>query len=120
MRAAVRFHVLFHIERQNEAFISHTEMRALTDANRRRIIAKRDAYEKMFCELLNDGVYSGVFQIADTRLTNIAVLTMCSCVSDWFVEGGRLAPDTVAGQYASMVLRMVGYADPHRSRLRKR
>lgn len=31
LRAGVRFHVLFHIERQSEAFISHAELRALTE-----------------------------------------------------------------------------------------
>jgi AcrR family transcriptional regulator len=36
LRAAVRFHVLFHVERQDEAFISHSELRSLTAENRKR------------------------------------------------------------------------------------
>jgi AcrR family transcriptional regulator len=120
LRAAVRFHVLFHTERQDEAFISHTELRALTEQNRRRVIVKRDHYERMFCDLLSAGVDAGVFRIADIRLTNIAILTMCSGVADWFSEGGRLGAETVAEHYTNMVLRLVGYSDHLRSGDRKR
>lgn len=107
--AAVRFHVLFHVERQSEAVISHTEIRSLTDQNRQQIIVKRDLYERMFCDLLSAGVEAGVFRIPDIRLTAIAILTMCSGVSDWFSADGRLSGDTVAEQYQAMALRVVGY-----------
>jgi Tetracyclin repressor-like, C-terminal domain len=111
LRAAVRFHVRFHTDRQSEATISHMELRALTDRNRRQIIKKRDRYEKMFCELLTAGINAGVFQIADPKLTNIAVLMMCSGVSDWFSDKGRLDADTVVEHYEAMVLRLVGCSD---------
>jgi len=111
LRAAVRFHVLFHTSRQSEAFISHAELRALTGQNHRRIVLKRDRYERMFCELLSAGVDAGVFRIADVKLTNIAILTMCSGVADWFSGGGPLTPDQVAEHYETIVLRLVGYAD---------
>ena len=51
LRAVVRFHVLFHAERQAEANISRSELRSLTPANLRRIIAKRDRYEGMLRSL---------------------------------------------------------------------
>ena len=84
LSAAVRFHVLFHIARQNEAFISHTELPPLTEANRRRIIVKHDYYQEMFKDLLAPGVDEGVFQITDIPLADC---------------------------YADMVFRLVGYAD---------
>jgi AcrR family transcriptional regulator len=111
LSAAVRFHVLFHVERQNEAIISHTEIRSLTNENRATIIAKRDLYERMFCDLLAAGIEAGQFRSTDIRLTAIAILTMCSGVSDWFAENGRLSAETVADQYEAIVLRMVGAAD---------
>ena len=110
LRAAVRFHVLFHIERQDEAFLSHNELRSLTGPNLRRIIAKRDHYETMFRTLLGAGIKAGVFELRDVRLTSIAVLTMCSGVSDWFSRPGRLSPDAVADAYADKVLQLVSRA----------
>ncbi len=107
LRATVRFHVLFHIARQDEAFISHSELRSLSAPNHKRIIAQRDRYERKFRKLLTDGVREGVFQIADVRLTSTAILMMCSGVSDWFAGQGRLSAGTVADRYADMVVRLV-------------
>ena len=109
LRAAVRFHVHFHIERQDEAFISHSELRSLTAPHRRRTIAKRDRYETMFRRLLSAGVRAGIFSILDVRLSSTAILMMCSGVSDWFSGRGRLDAATVADRYAEMVLRMLGF-----------
>ncbi len=107
LRNVVRTHVLWHIQRQDEAFVSHSELRSLTPPNHRRIIAKRDRYEKSMRDLLAAGVRAGEFEIADIRLTSIAILMMCSGVSDWFTRRGRLKPAKVADSYADMVLRLV-------------
>ena len=109
LRAIVHFHVRFHVERQDEAFISHSELRSLTGSNLRRIIAKRDRYERTVRKLLSAGVRAGIFHISDVRLATIAILMMCSGVSDWFTERGRLDAATVADRYADMVLRVVGF-----------
>lgn len=119
-RAAVRFHVLFHTERQNDAFISHSEMRALTPANRAKIIAKRRRYEQTFCALLDDGVKAGVFTIADTKLTTIAILTLCSGVADWFKGEGRLDAEAVADRYVEIAERIAGFTAPARKPERRR
>lgn len=107
LRAAVRFHVLFHIARQEEAFITHSELRSLTPRNQRTIIAKRDHYQRKIRALLEAGVKSGEFQIPDVKLTTIALLIMCSGVSDWFARRGRLAPAALADRYADMAMRLV-------------
>ena len=119
LRVAVRNHVLFHTRRQNEAFISHTEIRALSEQNREHILAKRDLYEDRFCELLQAGVDAGVFHIPDVRLTNIAILTMCSGVADWYLPAGRLDEESVAERYVEMVERLVGYSGRAQSSSRK-
>jgi AcrR family transcriptional regulator len=107
LRATVRFHVLFHIDRRDEAFISHSDLRSLTAANRRRIYAKRDLYETTLRDFLAAGVEAGVFETPDVALTTIAILTMCSSVADWFVDGGRLSAAEVAEAYADMTLRLL-------------
>ena len=107
LRAVVRFHVLFHIERQDEAFISHSELRSLTAANRKRTNAKRDRYESLLREFLRSGQKAGAFAIEDLRLTTIVILTLCSGVADWFTKHGRLSAAAVADAYAELVLRLV-------------
>jgi AcrR family transcriptional regulator len=115
LRAVVRFHVIFHIERRDEAFISHSELRSLSAPNRRRINAKRDHYEAMIRAFLTEGVNAGAFEITDVRLMTIAILMMCSGVSDWFVEKGRLRGDAIANTYGDIVLRLVARSGDSRA-----
>jgi AcrR family transcriptional regulator len=107
LRAAVRFHALFHAHRRHEAFLSHSELRSLTPANLRRVLAKRDEYEHVFRSLLTAGVRAGVFVVPDVKLTAMAILTMCTGVATWFTEGGRLAPESIADRYVEMIVRSV-------------
>jgi len=107
LRAAVRFHVLFHTDSPHEAFLSHSELRSLTQANLRLVLARRDEYERVFRGLLASGVRAGVFQVSDVRLTTMAILTMCTGVATWFSDGGRLGPEAIADRYVEMILRSV-------------
>jgi AcrR family transcriptional regulator len=107
LRAAVRFHVLFHAHRRQEAFVSHSELRSLTPANLRRVVAKRDQYEDVFRGLLTAGVRGGAFHVPDVKLTAAAILSMCTGVAMWFSDGGRLAPAAIAGRYVEIILRSV-------------
>ena len=108
LAAAVRFHVLFHTRRREEAFISGSELRSLMAPNLRKINARRDRYERVFRELLQAGTRAGVFEVTDAKLTAMAILTMGTGVASWFSEQGRLPPEAVAERYVEMVMRMVG------------
>ena len=107
LRAAVRYHILFHAHRRAEAFLSHSELRSLTPANLRRIVAKRDRYERMVRDIVADGVRAGVFSVPDVTLAAIAMLTMCTGVAAWFSEAGRLEADAIADVYSEMIMRSV-------------
>ena len=104
----MRSHVLFHVLKRKDALVSHSELRSLTPANRRLIIAKRDRYEMAIRSLLEEGVAAGDFHIGDVRLTGIALLAMCSGVSDWIKPRGRLHDNEVAELYGVMALQLVG------------
>ena len=112
LRRAMRGHVLFHVLKRKDALVSHIELRSLTPANRRLIVAKRDRYEMTIRSLLEAGVASGDFQTDDVRLTAIALLAMCSGVSDWIKPRGRLHANEVAEMYSTMALRLVGAQAP--------
>ena len=108
LRNTVRQHVLFHIARRDESNISHSELHALTPENRRLIVSIRDRYETQMRSLLEEGQQAGEFHMDDVSVTAIALLTMCSSVSDWIQPRGRLQADAVADLYAQLALRLVG------------
>jgi hypothetical protein len=105
--AAVRFHALCRIARQDEAFVSPSELRSLSPANYKRILVKRDRYEKFIRALPDDGAHAAAFEIEDVPLAGTAIPTMCSGVSDWFARRGRVTPAKVADHYANLVIRLV-------------
>ena len=52
LAAAVREHVVFHGIHRREAFVTDSEIRALTEGPRRALIAQRDSYQAIFSEII--------------------------------------------------------------------
>lgn len=107
LEAFVRFHIAFHHERLDAVFISYMELRNLTAENFREIEALRRRYETVLETILDDGVRGGVFEVADTRITTLALIAMLTGVNTWFRREGRLSLEAVQDQYWDMVRRMV-------------
>ncbi|MBB5516336.1 AcrR family transcriptional regulator [Rubricella aquisinus] len=104
----VRFHIRYHISRQDRVFISYMELRNLSPDNFVEIERLRRLYEDVLGEILSDGAAKGVFVMEDIRVTTMAMIAMLTGVSTWFREGGRLGPDDIAAHYISMSLRLAG------------
>jgi len=104
MRAAIRSHLLFHIERQKEVIISDSELRGLTADNYSSILKMRDDYEKKFQSLIKGGIEKGIFRDLDIKVTSYGIITMCTAVSTWFNQSGRLSKGEVAEIYTDFIL----------------
>jgi AcrR family transcriptional regulator len=105
MRAAVRSHVRFHLNRQKETFIANSELRGLTPEHYREVVEKRDEYEQIFQHIIQQGCDSGVFTAIDVKILSYAILTLCNAGAIWFKPKGRHPVDTIAEIYERFVLR---------------
>ena len=80
------------------------EIRSLTPANRRRIIALKDGYDalwqKMIGELADAGLLAG-----DRHLARLFLLGALNWTAQWYRPNGRLSLDRVAEQAAATFLR---------------
>jgi AcrR family transcriptional regulator len=103
LRAAVTNHIRLHTTYKAEFFIIDTEMRALEDENRQRIIALRDTYDALLQELLKDGMEREIFRRSDVKVTSYAIIAMCTEVATWFRSGGRLNVQQVIDIYCQMI-----------------
>jgi AcrR family transcriptional regulator len=104
MEAAVRSHLLFHIERQKEVIISDSELRGLTPDNYKSIQKMRDDYEKKFQSLISRGIQERIFRNIDIKIASYGIITMCTAVSTWFNQSGRLSKDEVIEIYTGLIL----------------
>lgn len=104
LRAAVRGHVCFHLKRQKETFIASSELRGLSPERLDAIVAQRDAYERLFQDLIRQGIDQGVYTGGDVKILSYAILTLCTAGASWFRSQGRLTVDAIAQIYENFVL----------------
>ena len=104
LAAAVREHVVFHGLYRQEAFVTDSEIRALTDKPRRALIAKRDEYQAMFGDLIRAGVDDGSLNTSDVDVATYAILLQCTGAALWVDPDGRLGLDEVARIHVELVL----------------
>jgi AcrR family transcriptional regulator len=110
LAAAVRAHVVFHGLNRREAFVTDSEIRALTDAPRQALISQRDAYQQIFIELIEAGTGDSSLRVSDSRVAAYAILLQCTGVALWFDPDGPLELDRVADLHVELVLGSLGAA----------
>ncbi len=104
LAAAVREHVVFHGVHRRAAFVTDSEIRALTAGPRRALIAKRDDYQAIFSEMIRDGIRDGSLHASDAHVATYAILLQCTGVALWFDPRGPLKLEQVAALHVELVL----------------
>ena len=104
LAAAVREHVVFHGLHPRAAFVTDSEIRALTEAPRGALIAKRDDYQAIFSEMIRDGIRDGSLRASDAHVATYAILLQCTGVALWFNPRGPLKLEQVAELHVELVL----------------
>lgn len=104
LRAAIKSHIIFHMDRQKEVLISDSELRGLTVDNYKTIINLRDNYLRKFQDLIKQGINEGIFSAADYKVVSYGIVTMCSAVSIWFRSSGRLSKEIIADTYTDFLI----------------
>ncbi len=103
----VYFHIDYHIERRDEVFLAYMELRSLSEENFDVVQNLRRAYEGELEVILDDGQSSDAFDLADVRVTTMALIAMLTGVNTWFRDDGRLDRENLKQIYWGTVRRMV-------------
>ncbi|MDJ1015823.1 MAG: TetR/AcrR family transcriptional regulator [Paracoccaceae bacterium] len=103
----VRFHVDFHLERRDAVFLAYMELRNLSEDNFAVIEELRRAYEEELEDILEAGRATGDFEVADARVTTMALIAMLTGGHVWYRSGGRLSRDAIQKIYWDLTRRMV-------------
>jgi AcrR family transcriptional regulator len=104
LAAAVRAHVVFHGLHRRAAFVTDSEIRALEPERRAALVARRDAYQARFGEMIRDGIRDGSLRASETQVATYAILLQCTGVALWFDPDGPLGLDQVAEVHVELVL----------------
>jgi len=106
--AVLDCHVRFHAERARDVFIGNSELRALTPADREKVIACRDDYEQTLRRLIAEACEDSGGDVLDLRLQTFAVIATGVHVSSWYHAGGAMELDEIVRVYTAIVLRQLG------------
>lgn len=106
--AAVRAHVVFHGEHRREAFVTDSEIRALSAEPKAELIAWRDRYQDFFDGMIRAGIDDGSFRIGASRVATYAILLQCTGVALWFDPHGPLSLEQVADLHVQLTLGALG------------
>jgi AcrR family transcriptional regulator len=105
---AVREHVIFHGRHPQEAFVTDSEIRALSPEHQRGLVAERDVYQDRFIDLIDQGAKAGMLRVSDSRIAAYAILLQCTGVALWFSPDGPKSIEEVADIHIELVLGAVG------------
>ncbi len=113
LRLAVAAHLQVVTERQDAAVVFNHEWKALSPRRRADILARRDAYEALFRQILQEGVEAGIFR-ADLNVPLITrfILTALNSVAVWYRPKGPLSPEQIAEAFTDWAVRGLRRCDP--------
>ncbi len=97
-------HVAVTLRNRVAAPVFVQEWRHLGEPQRSQFAARRDAYEAMFRDVVNQGLAERVFREIDARLAVLTLLSALNSTARWYRPEGELMPDEIGEQLAEMLL----------------
>lgn len=105
LRRLLRFHISYTVCGPDETYITDDELRNLNADNYLQIIAKRDAYQKLFEEVFQGGCQQKGWMVVDYKLVARAAIQMGTGVASWYRPGGPMSIDQISEHYAELLCR---------------
>ena len=102
---AIQAYLSAMLEHRDLAVILLMEHRSLDAAHHDRHVPRRDRFEQLWRDLIEEGKRSGVFSCVDPAMASRALLGVLNWTITWYRPDGPLPPDQIADQFANLFLR---------------
>ena len=104
LREALAAHITTVAEHMEASTVFLNDWRFLSDERRDLIQAKRDLYESLIQEVIEEGIEWGVFaEELDARHATIFVLSTANWLYQWYRPDGPLSPEEIAAEFSEMI-----------------
>lgn len=104
LRQAMRVYIERLTEDTDLAAVLLLEYRSLESELRARHNARRDRYEGLWRQILEEGMKSGAFNTMDVSVSAFALLGVQNWLITWYKEGGRYKARELADQFCDLFL----------------
>ena len=92
------------LENRELASVLLLEYRSLRDEYRARHILRRDRFEQLWRDMIQEGIDAGVFNSTDPAIASRALLGVMNWTITWYHPNGLLTPRQISDQYADLFL----------------
>jgi AcrR family transcriptional regulator len=104
LRQAMISYLQAMLEHRELASVLLLEHRSLEPTLHARHVPRRDRFEQLWRDLIQEGLDQGVFCCVDPELTARALLGVMNWTITWFRPEGVLTPEAIAAQFAELFL----------------
>ena len=103
IRKAIAAHVKVITDSTAAASIYLTEWRHLSEPRRGEFAARRDAYERVFRELIRDAIREGTFSDVDEKFATLLVLSSVNWIYQWYRRDGSMMAEEIARRITDLL-----------------
>jgi AcrR family transcriptional regulator len=107
LHAVVHAFVLWHAKWHTRGRIVNYELASLSDEHRALVDEQRRAIKRVFRTIVEAGLTTGEFDVADASITTMAIISLGIDVARWYSDEKAWSPEYVATHVADMALRLV-------------
>jgi AcrR family transcriptional regulator len=104
LRIVIQAHVRCILD-EIEGSVAHLEVDGLPSTLRRRLLAKRDRYERGIRSLVAAGIGTGEFVTCDPKLATLVILGALNWTARWFRPEGDQSARAIAEAFADYLIR---------------
>ena len=104
LRRAMQVYLCSLLEHRDVAAVLLLEHRSLEPELLARHIPRRDRFEGLWRELLQEGLSTGFFDCADPALASRALLGVVNWTITWYRPDGSLSAEMIANQFTDIFL----------------
>jgi AcrR family transcriptional regulator len=104
LKQAIEAHITAVADHLDELSVFLHELKSLGPERQRIVALKRDKYEHLFRDILEEGVASGEFRRVDPRLAGFMILAACNWLYNWYNPTGAYRPEDIANAFSDIML----------------
>jgi AcrR family transcriptional regulator len=80
------------------------DVQALSPSRRKKVIAKRDRFDRGIRRIITDGIESGIFRRSDPKLATFAILGSVNWIPYWFDPHGEATSVEIGEEFAEHLI----------------
>ncbi|MCH6263978.1 MULTISPECIES: TetR/AcrR family transcriptional regulator [Neobacillus] len=107
LESAIKAHILLSTKEKSMFMIMDKPYQKFTDDQLNEVLDARRNYAHYFDKILNEGIEKQVFEIDDTKMVRMIILSAINYIQQWYNQDGPQTGEEIAESYASNLLKMV-------------